>query len=216
VGWSDFYGGVARLADPFDPVASRGYLVQLSRWQPADLDTAWLRGPGSQPTCRVDDIFTADVPDWFIEDTLRTLWRRGDVDWQIVTRHIDRAQALLARLPGPRHIWLGVAVADQAAAWQVPVLAATTTFPTRFVAADPLKEPIWLGLVAANAEQRNIAWVVAGGVVGAFERQWAVDLLHETHQAGAAFHYCGCVSGSRWNHDFEARLAGKQWKELPR
>jgi protein gp37 len=215
IGWSDWQGGFANLASPFEPQSSRNRLARLAAWHPTSW-LPWLRGDDARPMVRLGDLFSPDVPRWFVETALRALYRRGDVDWQLVTQHAGRAAEVLAGYPGPRHIWLGSRIETQRDADEnVAVLAGIEGFPVRFLACAPLREPVRLGLVASP----GIVWVAIGGTYGhrprgiVMERQWAIEAVQEARQAGAAVLWYG-AGGKR--PDLDPKLAGKRWQEWPK
>jgi protein gp37 len=188
-GWADFAGQDA------DFIAA-GYcdavkMQRLAKWQPSPIPLR--RGPESKPMCSLCDVFDPKVPRWVIEDCFKVLYHRADIDWQIVTHHIDRAAEMLRGFPGVPHIWLGCSVEDQRSVEQrLPVLTSLQQFPVTFLRVTSLAEPIRLPAPPP--------WVICDARPAT--QQLVVDLLQDVRGAGMKFWY-------------GAYLLGKVWQEWP-
>lgn len=138
-------------------------------------------------------VFTCSYSDFFIEDA--DGWRKEAwdiirdhpfIDWQILTKRIDRAEECLPEDWGEGwdHVWLGVSAENQAR-WdeRVPLLG-NIPAKIRFVSVEPLlgqiniwEEHVWQDngeseLSPTFKGWKAIDWVIVGGESGNDQGPW--------------------------------------------
>lgn len=205
--WYDWKHGLLDFPTKGSQRYYRAWLLHLAAWRPSNNGFPWLMG--TQPICRVSDLFNETTPTWFIEDIIRMFYRRSNIVWAIVTQYPQRAADLLSRYPGPRHIWIGIQAQTQRELEErESSLARLTEWPIHFLLAEPLLE----GLRIATPFQ----WIVCGGGTGpsvlTFQHQWGVELLRQAQQCGARFYW----TGAQLRHpEVQPTLLKRCWHEYP-
>lgn len=165
-------------------------LARLRRWRPTEI--LYKRGLAStRPmvfVCDLSDLFHPDVPDLFIMAALETLAYRKDVDWQVLTKRIDRAALWADMFEHAPNIWLGTTVENQRMADErLPILSSIPA-AVRWVSAEPLLERVdllpWLAKGA-------LSWVVCGAESGPrrrpFDPLWAEFMWIQCESGGVPF-----------------------------
>lgn len=153
------------------------------------------------------DIAHPRVPDDFIREVFSVLESRPDIDWQILSKRIDRLASLITSVPD--HIWLGATTENQAMAdARIPHLLAIDA-AVRFLSVEPMLAPIQLDL-------NGIHWVIVGGESGLgrrpFEKVWAEDLRKQCRDAGVPFFF---KQGSDRHPGRDNLLDGRTIQEWP-
>jgi protein gp37 len=167
----------------------------------------------------MSDLFHESVPDGFIGSVWDVMAKTPRHTYQILTKRPGRMRSLLRKweregwtwrrddslwcgpVRGPlSNVWLGVS-AEDGKWWDVrwPVLAETPA-AVRFVSAEPLLGPIYMGLDAGKPAPD---WLIIGGESGPGARpmalEWVRDMLGQCRQPGihtAAFvKQLGSVAG---------------------
>ena len=114
------------------------------------------------------------------------------LDFQILTKRIDRARAVMARpiWRDLRNIWLGVSVEDQRRAVErIPILRAIEcAAAVLFLSIEPLIANVDLGALLAGGG-RKIDWAIVGGESGPRARPmsltWADNAITAARDSGA-------------------------------
>jgi len=189
---------------------SAAKLTQLRDWQP---EGEFRRGPDSRPMAFVvdyGDLFHPRVPDSFIRRAFAILSDNIWVDFQILTKRIERAAELLdgVRLPG--NVWVGATCESQRwADVRLPYLRKIDA-AVRFVSVEPMLEPVRLDL-------DGVQWVICGGESGPgrrpFDKRWADDLRRQCAAAGVAYFF---KQGSAYSQGQDCTLGGREYKAWPR
>ena len=132
------------------------------------------------------------------------------LDWLLLTKRPENVIRLVpwGRFDGPgpdwypawpKNVWLGTTVEDQRRADErIPILLSIPA-RVRFVSAEPLLEPVDLGLIGTvarstlprhTAVHELIDWVIVGGESGPgarpFDLDWARDIVGQCKAAGVA------------------------------
>jgi protein gp37 len=138
----------------------------------------------------MSDLFHARVPVDFITDVWRTMQATPQHTYQILTKRAARLPRVLDQVherldldePLP-NVWLGTSIESDDYARRATALRHSLA-AVRFVSAEPLLDPL------PSLDLDGIDWVIIGGESGhgarPFQPQWAVDLIGQARQAGAA------------------------------
>ncbi|MBN1814729.1 MAG: DUF5131 family protein [Anaerolineae bacterium] len=144
------------------------------------------------------DLFHANVPSAFIFNALDTFYIRSDVDWQILTKRIDRAASLIRTWLFISHydhlppwMWIMASAEDQKCLderlpWleQIPAVV-------RGLSVEPMLGPVVLPDWALT--QHILSWVIAGGETGRAARpmhpDWVRNLRDQCTANGITFHF---------------------------
>jgi protein gp37 len=145
-------------------------------------------------------VFCASMADVFEDRRDLDAWRERlgrlidetpMLDWLLLTKRPDRAQAL-APWPDawPDNVWLGTTVETQA--WAAKRIPALISVPARirFLSCEPLLGPLDL---SGWLNQKSVHWVIAGGESGPHARpsspDWFRALRDQCVEARVAFHF---------------------------
>lgn len=132
--------------------------------------------------CDMSDLFHEDVPFIFILAVFDVMKKCYKTTFQVLTKRIDRAHALLAHLrldyEIPKNMWIGTSCEDQKTADERIPLLLRVPSTVRFVSCEPLLGPIDLNQVQRSYPSNStIAWVIAGGESGHNARPMHPDWL---------------------------------------
>lgn len=90
--------------------------MKLARLARVKVPPPFRRDNGRPMVFVVDmgDLFHANVPSDFIMDALAVMRSRPDVDWQVLTKRVERMAFLWSNAPSfPINVWCGVTVENQ-------------------------------------------------------------------------------------------------------
>lgn len=163
--------------------------------------------------CRVfvnsmSDLFHEGVPEYFIDDVFRAMWKCPQHTFQVLTKRADRMADYCGKRwgtfdgrawPPAPNVWLGVSVEDQRYADErIPYLLSTPA-TVRFLSCDPLLGPVnlepWLNMLAKSGEggwlpSGAMQWVIVGCESGHKRRpmqtEWAASIVDQCRAAGVA------------------------------
>jgi protein gp37 len=134
----------------------------------------------------MSDLFHARVTTEFIQQVFGVMAATPRHTYQVLTKRPRRAARLVAELPWPSNVWLGVSVETQD---QLPRLDDLRKVPAhvRFVSAEPLLGPL------DGIDLQGIHWLIAGGESGRAHRpmnpDWVRYLRDRCGAAGVAFFF---------------------------
>lgn len=194
-------------------------------------------------TCSMSDFFMAAADPWRDEawDIIR---RTPQHAYQILTK---RPHHMLHSLPpdwgrGWPHVWLGVSVEDQRAAYKRIHILMRTPAAVRFLSVEPMLEQIDLSkaspcgyycdsehghidhpfmMCQGQCNNGGIHWVICGGESGRKARPmnewWVRSLKHQCEDAGVAF-FMKQGSQANWPDfkNFDSFPEDLQVREFPR
>lgn len=167
-------------------------------------------------------IFTCSWSDWFIENADE--WR--DEAWDIIRRTPQHTYQLLTKRPerihdhlpadwneGWQNVWLGVSIESQAYVSRLTLLCEAPAH-VRFVSAEPLLDPVYLG------DLSGISWVITGGESGPGARSmkpdWVRLIRRQCKKAGVAFFHKQNGGTKKMEGAWGGRLLdGRTWDEMP-
>jgi protein gp37 len=113
----------------------------------------------------MSDLFHEDVPDTFIAEVWRVMFKVPRHTYQILTKRSERMAAIMPRLVETfgvlSNVWLGVSVENQHFADERIPLLFQTPAAVRFISAEPLLEGITLHPKAARWFQELSRWYTA-------------------------------------------------------
>lgn len=203
-------------------------------------------------------VFCASMADVFEERRELNAWREklwtliGQtpwLDWLLLTKRPENASSMVPwSSKWPANIWLGTTVENQLwANKRIPTLLETYA-KVRFLSCEPMLGPIdlsrWLLTRSeANATEKKLHWVIAGGESGHGARpmrpEWVRYLRDQCTESRVAFHFkqwgnwrpvdAGSADGgggpskknTRTDFEFLSKakagrdLDGKEWDEFP-
>ena len=120
------------------------YPEKLARLLNTKFSTADLRrGTSSRPMVFVvdlGDLGHPDVPTDFIQEAMRVMAARDDVNWQVLTKRPERFVDMYREWP--ENVWFGVTVENQRRADERIPLLLQIPAKVRFLSCEPLLEPI--------------------------------------------------------------------------
>jgi protein gp37 len=178
-------------------------------------------------------IFTCSWSDWLHKDA--DAWRPEA--WEIIKATPHHTYQILTKRPGriPRrlppgwpngyeHVWLGVSVENQRAAYRARQLVEIKRrygAGVLFISAEPLLGPVdFRGKESApDSPLAEIDWLIAGGESGPDFRpsldEWALSLRDQCREYGTAFFYKqkGGFPDKRGGE--KALLDGRRYTEMP-
>ncbi|MGS1053384.1 phage Gp37/Gp68 family protein [Burkholderia glumae] len=156
----------------------------------------------------LSDVFDNEVPAEWRRDLADLIIATPNLDWQLLTKRIGNADAMLADmfpLGIPENVWIGATVVDQAEADRdIPKLL-TIRASVRFLSIEPMLGHInlrrhlaWpnhygLELPQLDRHRVGIDWVIAGGESGLLARSvhpgWIRSLRDQCAAAGIPFFF---------------------------
>lgn len=160
----------------------------------------------------MSDLFHVNVPLEFIEMAFEVM---VEADWhtfQILTKRSRRLLEVVANLPWPLNIWMGVSV-ESAAYVDRALDLAQVPAAVRFLSIEPLLGPI------PDLPLSGIDWVIVGGESGPGARplqlEWVRDIRDQclAHKIPFFFKQLGGRSKKRGGD--EAILDGRLWRDFP-
>lgn len=166
------------------------------------------------------DLFHEAMSDDQIKRVLRIIATLERHPFLVLTKRPKRMRSLvMGYVPiigpePPTNLWLGVSVENQQAADERIPLLLETPAAHRWISAEPLLGPIWLGDYPNIIH--GIDWVVAGGESGTGFRpdnaDWYRCLRDECQAADIPFYF---KQRAALRPGTDAVLDGVEWKELP-
>ncbi len=115
----------------------------------------------------MSDLFHESVPDEFIDQVFKVMAHAPKHTFQILTKRPERMRRIVPVIRNHYpdrldHVWLGVAVEDQATAVERIPLLLQTPAAVRFVSIEPMLGPVDLSkwLPPSNP---HLDWVICGG-----------------------------------------------------
>lgn len=216
---------IARLGNRW-PEKTTCYPEKLHKLQNAKFrnkGVSFRRGEGSRPlafVCDTGDLFHESVPEEFIIEAISIMARRNDVDWQVLTKRIDRAENIMCNeVHLPENIWLGFTAENQ--------VKLIERFPSimriKEVSSDSCKffvsiEPM-LSVIDFHSYQLHcLDWIIVGGESGKNARpmkaDWVRRILDQCAASNTSFFF------KQWSQhdrkDFRnAELDGEVWQRFP-
>lgn len=158
----------------------------------------------------MSDLFHADVPEDYIRRVFDTMVRADQHIYQVLTKRPQRLAKLAKTLPWPEHIWVGVSVESNEAAWRADFLRRVPA-TVRFISAEPLIGPI------DQLELDGIHWVITGGESGLGHRPCNPDWVRDARDRCVAEQvaYFHKQWGGRTSKMGGRELDGRTWDEMP-
>lgn len=192
--------GSERYRDGFEPALHEDLIDLPMRW----------KKPRLIFVNSMSDLFQEAVPDNFIRRVFSTMEACPQHTFQILTKRSDRLRDLGARLPWPRHVWMGVSVEDERVIGRIADLAAVPA-QVRFLSCEPLIGPL------DSLRLRGIHWVIVGGESGPgarpMRREWVESIHRECRSSRVPFFF------KQWGgvrKDLTGReLHGRTYDEMP-
>jgi protein gp37 len=226
------FGGVTKGYSPtFDELTFwPGRMAEAGAW--SDLtgtdrrDKPWLNGlPRLIFVSDMSDALSSVVPFDFLEQEIiqTALCPNGQRhQWLWLTKRPDRMAQLSDDLkakgiPWPMNLWAGTSITSQSTTARIKHLLRVGEEQTiRFLSVEPQHEPITFGVPLTK-----IDWVIQGGESGRgaepFRLEWALDLIGQCREAGAAY-FLKQLGSAVYRADrrltFEDGHAG-DWSEWP-
>lgn len=157
------------------------------------LDDA-LAAPARWPTplwvfvCSMSDLFHEKVPFEFIARALEVMGAHPQHTFGLCTKRADRMVEVLDRFgPVPDNVMVGVTVENNDRAAQRVSKLKYVQAKVRWVAAEPMLGPVWLGTWLGTV----VNWVTFGPEIGEGRRkcdvEWARRLLADCREANVPF-----------------------------
>lgn len=158
----------------------------------------------------MSDLFHADVPEDYIRRVFDTMVRADQHIYQVLTKRPQRLAKLAKTLPWPEHIWVGVSVESNEAAWRADFLRRVPA-TVRFISAEPLIGPI------DQLKLDGIHWVITGGESGLGHRPCNPDWVRDARDRCVAEQvaYFHKQWGGRTSKMGGRELDGRTWDEMP-
>jgi protein gp37 len=158
----------------------------------------------------MSDLFHADVPEDYIRRVFDTMVRADQHIYQVLTKRPQRLAKLAKTLPWPEHIWAGVSVESNEAAWRADFLRRVPA-TVRFISAEPLIGPI------DQLKLDGIHWVITGGESGLGHRPCNPDWVRDARDRCVAEQvaYFHKQWGGRTSKMGGRELDGRTWDEMP-
>lgn len=137
----------------------------------------------------MSDLFHDEIPRDYIGEIFDVMAKATQHTFQILTKRHARMRSVVSRIfddgdfgiiPPLENVWLGVSAENQKwADIRIPALLDTPAF-IRFVSIEPLLGPIDLSeLLARDAFERGIDWVIVGGESGPGARMTSPDWVRD-------------------------------------
>ena len=136
--------------------------------------------------CSMSDLFHEKVPFEFIDKVMKTIHETPHHNYQILTKRANRMNEYFTTHDIPQNAWLGVTVDVSTSKDRIDYLRQIPA-TIKFLSCEPLLED----LGGLNLE--GIDWVIVGGESGVRARpmkeEWAVSIMKQTEEQGAAFFF---------------------------
>lgn len=158
----------------------------------------------------MSDLFHARVAPSFIRDVFQVMEETPRHTYQLLTKRPRRAARMVAELPWPSNVWLGVSVESSEQLWRLDDLRRVPA-ATRFVSAEPLLASL------AGLDLTGMHWLIAGGESGpnhrALDPTWVRELRDECRDQNVAFFFKQW--GGRTPKSNGRELDGELYDEMP-
>lgn len=198
-----------RLKAMRQPRYKDGFRVTLQH-DIVDLPLRWKK-PRLVFVNSMSDLFHESVPDEFIEACFETMNQAEQHTFQILTKRIERASSLAARLTWTPNIWMGTSVENAGYQHRADALALIPAL-TRFLSVEPLLGPI------NRLPLDGIDWVIVGGESGPgarpMEVDWVRSIRDRCRDCGTPFFFKQW--GGTQKKAAGRTLDGRTWDEMPK
>lgn len=164
----------------------------------------------------MSDTFHEKIPVRVIADWLAMFAEFPDRQFQVLTKRINRAYALVksGAIAIPPNVWLGTSIEDKAHLFRADTLRKIPA-KIRFISFEPL-----LSEIQPPINLEGISWVIVGGesdytTPRPMSEYWAAIIRDEAQRQKVAFFYKqkGGIGGDGAGGD---RLMGQTYKEFPK
>lgn len=126
------------------------------------------------------DTFHEKVPDHFIRQIFSTILATPHHIWQVLTKRIDRASAVIQSYGNrvPPNLWIGASAEDQESAEEAAdgLLSCGDEVSVRFLSLEPLIAPVNLERAISRP---GINWIIVGAESGPKRRPMKEDWVKE-------------------------------------
>lgn len=129
-----------RFGRDFTPTAHPDRLARLYNWHPSRYSDT-KRGDCKRPlafVCDTGDLLHPAISDLFIQSAFSAMSWNESVIWLVLTKRPERIPEISER---PDHVWLGVSVENQDAAWRIAELLKRWPGHT-WVSVEPMLGPV--------------------------------------------------------------------------
>jgi protein gp37 len=134
----------------------------------------------------MSDLFHADVPFPFIQQTFDVMRRAHWHQFQVLTKRSERLAEVSAQIDWPENVWMGVSIESNKYCFRADHLRQVPAH-VRFLSLEPL-----LGALPA-LDLTGIGWVIVGGESGPGARpmreDWALQIRQACHEAQVPFFF---------------------------
>jgi len=158
----------------------------------------------------MSDLFHSDVPEWYIRQVFKTMYRADWHTFQILTKRTGRLRRLGPQLKWTENVWMGVSIETDDLTPRADALREVPA-AVRFLSCEPLLGP----LPSLNLE--GLDWIIVGGESGPNARpmnpDWVRDIRDRCQDAGVAFFFK--QYGGRTPKAGGRELDGRTWDEFP-
>lgn len=162
----------------------------------------------------MSDTFHKDFSFDLIKSWFQLFRKYPEIQFQILTKRIERAKEFLDSYPCPDNCWIGTSIGTKRALPRLEILKSIKT-KIKFLSLEPLLED--LGTLYLG----GIDWVIVGGESDytkprEFKEEWGINILNQCRKQGIPFFYKQ-KGGNRnvngiWGSDL---LDGIKYHELP-
>lgn len=137
--------------------------------------------------CSMSDLFHEDVPIWFVDEIMETIWETPLHTYQILTKRADRMYAYFSLRRIPSNVWLGVTVESLAYKHERIEKLRYLDATVKFLSCEPLVGDL------GELNLDYIDWVIVGGESGPRARpmkeEWVLNIQRQCQQQGVAFFF---------------------------
>ena len=147
--------------------------------------TQWKK-PHTIFVCSMSDLFHEKVPFEFIDKVMKTIHETPHHKYQILTKRANRMNEYFTTHEIPQNAWLGITVDIAKSKERIDFLRDLPA-GIKFLSCEPLLEDL------GEMNLEGIDWVIVGGESGTRARpmkeEWAVSIMKQTEEPGAAFFF---------------------------
>lgn len=173
--------------------------------------------PNNIFVCSMSDLFHINVPFEFIDKVMQTINETPQHTYQILTKRAERMNMYFSTRTIPVNAWLGVTVEVADSKNRIDYLRQLPA-TIKFLSCEPLLEDL------GEINLEGIDWVIVGGESGTSARpmneEWAVSIMKQTEEQGAAFFFkqwgTWSMEGIKRNKKVNGKLIlGKVYQKMP-
>ena len=158
----------------------------------------------------MSDLFHEDISDEFIKKIFNTMNVAQHHVFQVLTKRIERLEALKNELTFGDNIWLGVTVESSKYIQRINVLRKIPA-SVRFISFEPLLNDVGV------LDLKNIDWAIVGGESGFNSRpmneEWVLNIKNQCETSDTLFYF------KQWGGLHKKKngriLLGKTWDDTP-